>query len=219
MLDGGLFRRAVFEAGAACQTVSLPVAGILPVMTTALGAGVDPDGLTSWNDPAAGRIDIAVRTFLAFRAAFARLVDGVDTRWRSAICNQTAGNAIIVTSALLTLRRLEVLTQVVHLSPILTPYLLAPGTAVGGVVADMDACSRERGALSPGARRALGGTLTLGAVIRVQKIPFPHVVYAAVGLAGALLLPGYREAKHGLCAKEDRRDGRAYCAHRGKALI
>lgn len=86
---------------------------------------------------------------------------------------------------------LEVLPQLVHHSSVLTPDLLAPGAAVGGVVADMDACSRERGALSAGTCGALSGALTLGAVIRVQKIPFSHVVYAAVSLAGAFLLSGH----------------------------
>lgn len=85
---------------------------------------------------------------------------------------------------------LEVLLQFVHHSAVLTPDLLASGAAVGGVVADMDARSRERGALSAGACGALGGAFALCAVIRVQKIPFPHEVNAAVCLAGAFLLPG-----------------------------
>lgn len=85
---------------------------------------------------------------------------------------------------------LEVLPQFVNHSSVLTPDLLAPGAAVGGVVADMDARGRERGALSAGTCGALSGAFTLGAVIGVQKIPFPHEVYAAVGLAGALLLLG-----------------------------
>lgn len=84
---------------------------------------------------------------------------------------------------------LEVLPQFVHHTAVLTPDLLAPGAAVGGVVADMDARSRERGALSAGTRRTLGGAFTLGAVIGVQKIPFPHKVDTTVGLAGAFLLP------------------------------
>lgn len=86
---------------------------------------------------------------------------------------------------------LEVLPQFVHHSSVLTPDLLAPGAAVGGVVADMDARRRESGALSAGTCGALGGALTLGAVVGVQKIPFPHEVYAAVGLAGAFLLCGH----------------------------
>lgn len=71
---------------------------------------------------------------------------------------------------------LEVLPELVHYSSIFTPDLLAPGAAVGGIVTDMDACSREGGALSAGTRRALCSALTLGAVIRVQKIPFPDIV-------------------------------------------
>lgn len=58
-------------------------------------------------------------------------------------------------------------------------------------MADMDARSWERCALSAGTRGALSSAFTLGAVIGVQKIPFPYKVYAAVGLAGALLLSGH----------------------------
>lgn len=79
-------------------------------------------------------------------------------------------------------------------------------------MAHMDACGRQRGALSAGTCRALRGALTLCAVIRVQKVPFPDVVNAAVGLAGALLLPGHREAPTGLCAKQKCQNGRAHCA-------
>lgn len=113
---------------------------------------------------------------------------------------------------------LEVLPQFVHHPSVLAPYLLAPRAAVGGVVADMDARSRERGALSAGTCGALGGALTLGAVIRVEKIPFPHEVNAAVGLAGGFLLSGDREARTGLCAKQQCQNGRAYCALQRRAL-
>lgn len=82
-----MFRRTVFEAGTGGETVSLPVAGVLAVVTAALGAGVDPGGLSGRDHLAACRISVAVRTLLAFRAAFPRLVDGVDTWWRSTICN------------------------------------------------------------------------------------------------------------------------------------
>lgn len=46
-------------------------------------------------------------TVKALRAAFPRLVDGVDTWWRSTVCYQTAGNAVTVTGTLLTLCWLE----------------------------------------------------------------------------------------------------------------
>lgn len=41
-----MLRCTVLEAGAGGETVPLPVAGILAVVTAALGAGVDPDGLS-----------------------------------------------------------------------------------------------------------------------------------------------------------------------------
>lgn len=105
---------------------------------------------------------------------------------------------------------LEVLLQLVHHSSVLTTDLFAPGAAVGGVVAHVDARGRERGALCAGTRRAPGGAFALGAVVGVQKIPFPHEVHAAVGVAGAFLLSGGdREAKSGLRAKRQRQNGRA----------
>lgn len=58
-----MFRCTVFEAGTAGETVSLPVAGILTIVTTTLGAGVNPDGLSCRNHLAACCIDIAVRTW------------------------------------------------------------------------------------------------------------------------------------------------------------
>lgn len=85
---------------------------------------------------------------------------------------------------------LKVLAQFVHHSLIFTSNFLAPGAAVGGVVANMDACSREGGALSARTCGALRGAFTLNAIIRFQKIPLPYKVYAAVGLAGAFLLSG-----------------------------
>lgn len=48
-LGGQFFWRAVFETGTGGKTVSLPVAGILAVVTATLGAGVDPDGLSCRN--------------------------------------------------------------------------------------------------------------------------------------------------------------------------
>lgn len=69
-------------------------------------------------------------------------------------------------------------------------------------MADMDAGGREGRALRPGTRRAFSGALTLGTMIRVQKIPFTHVVYASVGLAGALLLSCNGETKPCLRAKQ-----------------
>lgn len=97
-----MFGFTVFKAGTGGEAVSLPVTGILAVVAAALGAGVDPDGLSGRNHLAAGCIGVAVGTLLAFRAALPRLVDGVDTWWRSTICDETAGDAITVTSALLT---------------------------------------------------------------------------------------------------------------------
>lgn len=88
---------------------------------------------------------------------------------------------------------LKVLPKLVHHPSVLTPDFLAPGAAVGRVVANVNARSRERGAFSAGTHGALRGALTLGAVIRVQEIPFSHVVYAAIGFAGALLLSSDRE--------------------------
>lgn len=97
-----MFGFTVFKAGTGCEAVSLPVTGILAVVAAALGARVDPDGLSCRNHLVARCISVAVWTVLAFRAAFPRLVDGVDTWWRSTIRYETAGDAITVTSALLT---------------------------------------------------------------------------------------------------------------------
>lgn len=105
------------------------------------------------------------------------------------------------------LAHLEVLPQLVHHPSVLAADLLAPGAAVAGVVADMDARGRQRGALGAGARGALGRALALGAVVRVQEVPFPHVVDAAVGLTGVLRLPGHREAPAGPCAEQQRQNG------------
>ena len=58
-----MFGRAVFDAGTAGETVPLPVAGVLAVVTSTLGAGVHPDGLSCRNHPAAGCIDVAVGTW------------------------------------------------------------------------------------------------------------------------------------------------------------
>lgn len=96
---------------------------------------------------------------------------------------------------------LEILSQLVHHPSVLAADLLAPGAAVGGIVAHMDAGGREGGALGAGAHGPLRGALALGAVIRVQKIPLSHVVSTAVGLADILLLYCEREAPSGLCAE------------------
>lgn len=69
-------------------------------------------------------------------------------------------------------------------------------------MADMDARRREGRALGARTRGALRGALTLGAVVRIQKVPFPDEVDAAVGLAGAFLLPGHGEATSRLRAQE-----------------
>lgn len=79
-------------------------------------------------------------------------------------------------------------------------------------MANVDTCSWERGAFSAGTHGALSGALTLSAVIRVQEIPFSHVVNAAIGLAGALLLSSDRKAKTSLRAKYECQKDRAYPA-------
>lgn len=82
-----MFRFTVFKAGTGGKAVSLPVTGVLSVVAAALGTGVDPDGLSCRNHLAARCISVAVRTLLAFRAAFPRLVNRVDTWRRSTICH------------------------------------------------------------------------------------------------------------------------------------
>lgn len=54
---------AVANAGADGQPVALPVAGLLAVVATALGAGVDPYGLAPWDHPGPGGVRVAVRTY------------------------------------------------------------------------------------------------------------------------------------------------------------
>lgn len=128
---------------------------------------------------------------MALGTALPGLVHWVHTGRRSTVGHQTAGNTITVTGALLTLRRLKVLSQLIHHPSVLATDPLAAGAAVCGVVAHMDAGGRQRRALGAGARRAFGCALALGAVVRVQEIPLTHVVNAPVGLTGALLLPGH----------------------------
>lgn len=62
-LRGHLLRCTVLKTGAGGKTVPLPVASILAIVTTTLGAGVDPDGLSCRNHLAARCIDIAIRTW------------------------------------------------------------------------------------------------------------------------------------------------------------
>lgn len=183
-----MFRCAVFETGASGQAVSLPVARILAVVAPTFGARINPDGLSGRDHLRVGVIHVAVGTLLAFRTAFSRLVQRVDTWWRGTICNQTAGNAITVTIALLTFGGLEVLPQLVDHPSVLAADSLAAGAAVCGIVAHMDAGGRQGRALSTCTRRALCRALALGTVVRVQEIPLPDVVNAPVGLTGALLV-------------------------------
>lgn len=82
----------------------------------------------------------------------------------------------------------------------------------------MDARGRQRGALGARTRRALCRALALRAVVRVQKVPFPHEVNAAVLLAGAFLLARHRKASSGVRAKQQRQSGRAHRARYGKSL-
>lgn len=118
---------------------------------------------------------------------------------------------------------LEALAQVVHDSSVLAAYLLAPGAAVGGVVAHMDTGSRQSGALGAVTNGAIYGALTLRAVVRVQKVQFPHVVNAAVFFAGYFrrrrrrrLL--HRKTRNYMCAKQHCQSGGAHSARHGKAL-
>lgn len=111
---------------------------------------------------------------------------------------------------------LERVAQVVHDSSVLAAYLLAPGAAVGGVVADMDAGSRQRGALGAETNGAFCGALTLLAL--VQKVPFPHEVNPAVFLADSFRRPLQRKARNCVCAKKQCQSGRAHTARHGKAL-
>lgn len=98
---GRRLRCAIFEAGAGGKTISLPVTGILAVVTATFGARIDPHRLSCRYYLTAGCISITVGTLLALRAAFPSLVLRIDTGWRGAVCHETAGNAITVTSALL----------------------------------------------------------------------------------------------------------------------
>lgn len=79
-------------------------------------------------------------------------------------------------------------------------------------MAHMDAGGREGCALGAGAHGPLRGALALGAVIQVQKVPLPHVVNTAVGLAGILLLYWERETPSGLCAEQKSPERRAQTA-------
>lgn len=60
---GRLFGVTVFEAGAGGETVSLPVASVLAIVTAALCAGVDPSGLPRGNHLSARCIHVAVGTW------------------------------------------------------------------------------------------------------------------------------------------------------------
>lgn len=113
---------------------------------------------------------------------------------------------------------LEVLAQLVHHPSVLAADLLTPGAAVRGVVAHVDARRRERGALRARADGALGGALALGAVVRVQEVPLPQVIGAAVSLAGVLLLPWHREAGPHLSAQRERQEGAGHPLARAGAL-
>lgn len=66
----------------------------------------------------------------------------------------------------------------------------------------MDAGGREGCALRAGAGGALRGALTLGAVVRVQEEPLSNEVDGAIGLAGAVVVSGHREAQGALRAKQ-----------------
>lgn len=181
------FGGAVADSGADGHAVALPVARFLAVVATALGAGVDPHGLAPRDHSGPGAICVAVWTLSALRTALPFLVDRVDAGRGGAVRHQAAGDSVAVARALLTLRGLEVFSQLVHISPVFAAYLLAPRTAVGRVVANMNTSCRERSALRPGARRPLSGTFTLRAMVRIQKVPFSHVIYTAVGFTGVHL--------------------------------
>lgn len=152
---------------------------------------IHPDRVSGRDHLTPRVVHITVRTLLALGTALPRLVHWVHTGRRGTVCHQTAGDAISVTGALLTLRGLEVLSQLVHHCSVLTADPLAAGATVSGIVAHMDAGGRERRALSAGTRRALSRALALCAVVRVQEIPLSYIVNAPVGLTGALLLTSH----------------------------
>lgn len=60
---GRLLRCAVFNAGTSGKAISLPVAGVLAVMTATLGAGIHPHRLSCRYYLAAGCISITVGTW------------------------------------------------------------------------------------------------------------------------------------------------------------
>lgn len=74
---------------------------------------------------------------------------------------------IVISTSIFIVAYLEVLSQFVHLSPVLTAYLLTSWAAISGIVADMDASGGQRGAFRPCTRRPLCGAFTLRAVVRV----------------------------------------------------
>lgn len=89
---------------------------------------------------------------------------------------------------------LEVVAELVDLSPVLAADPLAARAAVARVVAHVDAGGGQCGALCPRAHRALRRALTLRAVLRVQEVPLTHIVHRAVRLTRPVL-PGHRQAK------------------------
>lgn len=169
------------------HTVALPVARILPVVASALGTGIDPHWLPSWDHLCLGRVCVTIWAFFALWTALPFLVDRVDTRRGGAICHQAAGDAVHVTGALLALRGLELFSELKDLSPVLAAYFLAPRAAVGWVVADMDTSWGQRGAFGSSAGRSFDSALTLGTVIRVQKVPLAYIIDTAIGLTGVHL--------------------------------
>ncbi|TNN41414.1 hypothetical protein EYF80_048416 [Liparis tanakae] len=68
LADGLTFQKKLLPAGG--------VAGVLTVVTTTLGAGVDPDGLSRGNHLAARRVDVAVRTWREMSDGGAVLLPG-----------------------------------------------------------------------------------------------------------------------------------------------
>lgn len=103
VLLGRLLGVTITDTGTASQSVALPVAGVLAVMTTAFSARVNPDRLASWNHLASGRVHVTVGTLPALWAACSWCIDGVHAGRRGAVCHQAPGNAIQLTGALLTL--------------------------------------------------------------------------------------------------------------------
>lgn len=129
---------AVLHTVTGSQSIALPIPSVLAVVASTLGTGVHPHCFAPWYYLGPRGIYITVWTILALRATLALLVDRVDAGWWSTVSHEAPCDAVVLTCALLTLRGLELFTQVVHLTTVLAAYLLAPWAAVSWIVAHMD---------------------------------------------------------------------------------